>query len=70
MQAISQMRKLGAGQCACGSWVGLRSPLGAEVMGKENFDGLRIDMEHGSGKFQALGVTLPTLRPREIRCPA
>ena len=42
------------GKLACGSWLTLCSPLGAEIMGLAGFDWLLIDMEHGSGDYQTL----------------
>ena len=47
-------RLLREGKYACGSWVSLCSPLGAEVMGMVGFDWLLIDMEHGAGDYQTL----------------
>ena len=47
-------KMLKEGKYACGSWVSMCSPIGAEVMGLAGFDWLLIDMEHGAGDYQTL----------------
>lgn len=42
------------GKSACGSWVSLAGPVGADLMGLAGFDWLLIDMEHGTGDYQTL----------------
>jgi len=42
-------RKLQAGDKTAGAWLGLASPVSAEILSLAGFDWLVIDMEHGAG---------------------
>jgi 2-keto-3-deoxy-L-rhamnonate aldolase RhmA len=54
-------KKLQAGQKTAGAWLGLASPITAEILSLAGFDWLVLDMEHGAGddmtmlnQFQAM----------------
>ena len=47
-------RKLQAGQKTAGAWLGLASPVTAEILSLSGFDWLVIDMEHGAGDYMTM----------------
>lgn len=47
-------RKLQAGQKTAGAWLGLASPITAEILSIAGFDWLVIDMEHGAGDYMTM----------------
>lgn len=62
MKTNRTLQLLHEGKSACGSWVSLASPLGAELMGLAGFDWLLIDMEHGTGDYQTLALQLMAIQ--------
>jgi len=47
-------RKLQARQKTAGAWLGLGSPITAEILSLAGFDWLVIDMEHGAGDYMTM----------------
>ena len=54
-------QKLKQGRKTAGSWLGMASPLSAEIIGRSGFDWVIIDMEHGPGDIMALIAQLQAL---------
>jgi 2-keto-3-deoxy-L-rhamnonate aldolase RhmA len=47
-------RKLQSGQKTAGAWLGLASPITAEILSLAGFDWLVLDMEHGAGDYMTM----------------
>jgi 2-dehydro-3-deoxyglucarate aldolase/4-hydroxy-2-oxoheptanedioate aldolase len=48
MSPTTLRERIHAGETTFGAWLGLGSPLGAELLGRAGFDWLVVDLEHGA----------------------
>ncbi len=66
-------RQIGAGQCALSAWVGVNEPAVAELLAREGYDTVTLDMQHGAidiaGAMRGIGAVALAGKPAIVRIP-
>jgi 4-hydroxy-2-oxoheptanedioate aldolase len=66
-------RQIGAGECALSAWVGVNEPAVAELLAREGYDTVTLDMQHGAidltGAMRGIGAVALAGKPAIVRIP-
>jgi 4-hydroxy-2-oxoheptanedioate aldolase len=66
-------RQIGAGGCALAAWVGINEPAVAELLAREGYDTITLDMQHGAidvaGAMRGIGAVALAGKPAIVRIP-
>ena len=66
-------RQIGAGGCALSAWVGINDPAVAELLAREGYDTVTLDMQHGAidvaGAMRGVAAVALAGKPAIVRVP-
>jgi 4-hydroxy-2-oxoheptanedioate aldolase len=66
-------RRIGAGECLFSAWVGVNEPTVAELLAREGYDTVTLDMQHGAidvaGAMRGIGAVALAGKPAIVRIP-